>query len=146
MPAPGPLASAAYDGARDGRKNITIGEHNKARAQRGQHLILKPVGKIRCVVKLHGETAESVAGSCVFDTSPGQYRSGHAGVEYCVARRFQPGSQKRNMSRPAHAIGPLNHDQLSGVGLDLNARQRRAIKLHLLHLASTAFSLSFSFR
>jgi hypothetical protein len=56
-----------------------------------------------------------VSGLRFLDPASSQDRSRHAGIEYGVTARLEPGAQQRNVSRAADAVGTLDDDQLAAV-------------------------------
>ena len=108
--------------ARHRRIDVTIRQHDKARAQRRQHLVFEPVDEVGCVEELHRETAERVACLRFLDSASGQHRSRHARVEHRMPARLEPRAEQRDVSGSAHTVSAFDDDQLAAVFFLFDAR------------------------
>ena len=63
---------------------------------------------------------------------------GHAGVENCISRGFQPSPQQRDcVERPTPSVPSITIS--FRVWLDTDTRQRRTVEFRFLHLAGLPF-------
>ena len=69
----------------------------KAGVQRREDLILEAIREVGSVVELHRQPSEGMTAARVLDAPSGEHRSGHTGIEHGISRRFQPGTEKRDV-------------------------------------------------
>src|SRR6185436_6298071 len=138
--APDPLRiCAAHGRARHQRKRIPVGEDDKSRAQRGDHLVLQAVGEIGGVEQAHRHAAERVAFLGRLQALPGECRPRHPGVEHRVSSALEPFPEQPDVRGAADAVGALEDDQLALQLAWFNCREALTIECKSTHLRILVF-------
>ena len=100
--------------AREGRVHVAVGDHDEARLERRDDLMLEPVCEVGGVQQAEGGDREVVPRLRLVDRLREERRAGPAGVAHRVALDLEPRAQHLDLRRPSHAVGPLDHDQVAG--------------------------------
>jgi len=99
--------------ARERGVHVSIRDHDKARLQRWQDLMLETIGEIRGVEQRERRDGQLMSRLRLVDCFREQWRARPSGVADRKAFEFEPRPDQLNLRRAADAVGPLDRDQMA---------------------------------
>src|ERR1700733_84096 len=120
---------AANNRARHQRIDVAVGEHDKARTQRGNHFVLQAIDKIGGVEKALRHAAKIVSFLRAANSFTSQRRPCHSCIEHGVTQLLEPRPQHIDLRGAARAVCPLQYQQLACKIRKLHSRQPFSVGL-----------------